>query len=774
MTHSKHNFGPSFRHSIGKKIPHDSAEIHVSGEARYVDDINLPQDSLHVAIGVSSIAYGQITSIDLSDVLAAEGIIDVITASDIQGKQDIGPVFPGDLLLTDSVIAFHSQPIFAVAATDYISAQRAVKLAKIEYKEEKPLLDLQEAIDKQSYVRPPHGMHCGNAKQAIKSSKHQLNGILSIGGQDHLYLEGQVSIAIPEEDNRFTIISSNQNPTEIQHLIAEVLDISMGDVTVETRRMGGGFGGKETQAAPWACIAAIFAQRTGKTVKCRLGREADMRMTGKRHPFKHEYRIGFDDNGKINGVDYQIAAACGHSPDLSDAIVDRAMFHCDNAYYLENADINGLRCKTNTVSNTAFRGFGGPQGMMLAEAVIEDIAHYLNKDPLEIRELNFYHEGDKTPYGQTFDSDLVPKIVKQLTTSSDYKKRREEIKSFNRINSVFKRGISLTPVKFGISFTVAHLNQAGALVHIYHDGSIHLNHGGTEMGQGLMTKLSQIVAEEFKVDLDCIKINATRTDKVPNTSPTAASSGTDLNGMAVLNAVQKLKKSLLNFIFEAYQCEINNVEFENNNVRINSKIISFKELIKQAYLARVALSATGFYKTPRIHYDRKKSKGQPFFYFAIGAAVSEVEINTLTGESRVLRADILHDVGNSINPALDIGQIEGAYIQGMGWLTSEELKWDESGKLTSANPATYKIPTANDVPKIFNIKLLEDAPNIAHTIFHSKAVGEPPLMLAISVWCAIHNAVASFADYKQKVELEAPATPENIIKAIEHLQNELD
>ncbi len=760
----------SERYSIGKRLAHDSANLHVTGTASYVDDIKLQEGALHVAIGGSEIACGEILSLDLDAVRNADGVIDVITASDIPGKQDIGPVFPGDLLLTDLKIDYHSQPIFAVAATDYTSAQRALKLAQIKYKKEKPLLDLQESIDKQVYVRPPHGMQCGNATDAIKSSPHQLSGTLSIGGQDHLYLEGQVSIAIPEENNRFTIISSNQNPTETQHLVAEVLGLDMGDITVETRRMGGGFGGKETQAAPWACIAAIFSQRTGKTVKCRLGREADMRMTGKRHPFLQQYTVGFDEKGKINGVDYQIAAACGHSPDLSDAIVDRALFHCDNAYYLENANILGLRCKTNTVSNTAFRGFGGPQGMLLAEAVIEDIAHFLQKDPLDIRRQNFYQKGHKTPYGQTIDSNLLPEIVEQLARNSDYHKRRDEVNHFNKQSPIIKRGIALTPVKFGISFTVAHLNQAGALIHIYHDGSIHLNHGGTEMGQGLMIKLVQIVAEVFQVDPNIIRVNATRTDKVPNTSPTAASSGTDINGMAVLKAAQKLKKRLLNFICESYQCQINEIVFLDNKVEIANNIISFKDLVKQAYLARVSLSATGFYKTPEIHYDRKQAQGKPFFYFAMGAAVSEVEVDTLTGESCVLRTDILHDVGDSINPAIDIGQVEGGYIQGMGWLTSEELKWDQNGKLLSANPATYKIPTAHDLPAVFNVELLQNAPNIANTIFRSKAVGEPPLMLAISVWCAIYNAIASLANKNQKINLEAPATPENIIKAIERLK----
>ena len=756
------------RHSMGKSHKHDSAALHVSGEAKYADDIRLPADALHVAIGYSEIACGEIVSLDLKSIKTGGDVLDIITAADIPAKTDIGPVFPGDPLLTDSEVSFHGQAIFAVAAKDYATAKRALKHAKIEYKQQKPLLDLQEAIDKAVYVRPPHGMKAGDATTAINAAPHQLSGSLSIGGQDHLYLEGQVSIAIPEEQGGVTIISSNQNPTETQHLVAEVLGLNMGDVNVITRRMGGGFGGKETQATPWACIAAIFAIRTGKTVKCRLGREDDMRMTGKRHPFKHQYTVGFDETGKILGANYQIAAACGHSPDLSDAIVDRAMFHCDNAYHLKNININGLRCKTNTVSHTAFRGFGGPQGMMLAEAVIEDIASFLGKDPYEIRCRNFYQTGDKTPYAQTIDSNQIAEIVKKLAQKADYQARREAITEFNQASPIIKRGISLTPVKFGISFTVAHLNQAGALIHIYHDGSIHLNHGGTEMGQGLMIKLAQIVAEQFQVDLDVIKINATRTDKVPNTSPTAASSGTDINGMAVLNACQKLKQRLVEYTREAYAAET--VEFDNGQVKIDNKNISFKALVKEAYLSRVSLSATGFYKTPEIHYDRKKAQGKPFFYYANGAAVTEVAVDTLTGETKILRTDILHDVGNSINPAIDIGQIEGGYIQGLGWLTSEDLRWDDKGKLTSANPATYKIPTAHDVPEIFNVELLEEAPNVANTIFRSKAVGEPPLMLAISAWCAIREVVASFASPKQAITLEAPATPENIMNAIGRLK----
>ncbi len=757
------------RQKMGKPYKHDSAKLHVTGEAHYVDDIVLPAEHLHVAVGVSTISCGVIESIDLTAVKEADGVVDVIVASDIPGKHDIGAVFPGDLLLTDDRIEYHGQPIFAVAARDHLSARRAVKLAKIRYQEETPLLDLQEAIDQKIYVRPPHGLSCGDAAKAIQDALHTISGTLEIGGQDHLYLEGQISVAIPEEDKQIRIISSNQNPTETQLLVAEVLGWEMADVTVKTRRMGGAFGGKETQAAPWACISAIFAVRTGKAVKCRLSREDDMRLTGKRHPFKHDYTVGFDETGKILGVKYQIAGDCGYSPDLSDAIVDRALFHCDNAYYLPNAEINGLRCKTNKVSNTAFRGFGGPQGMLLAELVIDEIARYLDKDPLEIRRVNFYKEGEKTPYGQVVEPAQVPQIVEQLAKQADYLKRRQGIEEFNQASPVIKRGIALTPVKFGISFTVTHLNQAGALVHIYHDGTIHLNHGGTEMGQGLMIKLAQIVAEEFQIDLDRIRITATQTDKVPNTSPTAASSGTDINGMAVLNAVRRIKRRLEVFAYQRYQATPEEFEYRDNKVHIAHEEIDFSEFIKEAYLARVSLSATGHYKTPKIHYDRKKSQGIPFFYFANGAAITEVAVDTLTGEIKVLRTDILHDVGDSINPAIDIGQIEGGYIQGLGWLTSEDLKWDKAGRLSSANPATYKIPTAHDIPEIFNVELLENAPNVANTIFRSKAVGEPPLMLAISAWSAIRHAISAKAQKGQKIELKAPATPENIMQAIKKL-----
>jgi xanthine dehydrogenase large subunit len=589
-----------------------------------------------------------------------------------------------------------------------------------------------------------------------------------VGGQEHFYLEAQASLVIPGEDGSMTVYTSTQNPTETQKLVAEVLDIPMNHVDVVTRRMGGGFGGKETHAAPWACIAAVFAARTNKAIMCRLSRRDDMVMTGKRHDFKNRYEAGFNDEGEIQAIRYQLAGQCGYSPDLSDAIVDRAMFHCDNAYYLPNVEIEGLRCKTHTVSNTAFRGFGGPQGIIAMETVIDQIAFTLGKDPLDVRKQNYYNTTDRniTPYHQQIEAFNVPRIVDQLESECEYRKRRQGIEKFNRDNPVLKKGLALTPVKFGISFTVSHLNQAGALVHVYTDGSIHLNHGGTEMGQGLMIKIAQIIAEEFKVSPERVIISATRTDKVPNTSPTAASSGTDINGMAALNAARTIRKRLVEFLAQKYDANVDSIEFSNNQVLVGDQRLPFEQVAREAWLGRVSLSATGFYRTPKIFYDRDTASGHPFFYYANGAAASEVVIDTLTGEYKLLRTDIIHDVGNSINPAVDIGQVEGGYIQGVGWLTSEELKWGNDGQLLSDGAATYKIPAISDIPEVFNVKLLENQPNESPTVFRSKAVGEPPLMLGISAWCAIRDAIAAVSENGVFPELNAPATPEEILRVV--------
>jgi len=754
---------------VGRSKKHESADKQVAGEAIYVDDRPALRGELHAAVGQSAHAHANILSMDLSAVKSAEGVVAVITVEDVPGHTDIGPVFPGDPILAIGKVEYVGQPLFAVAATSYDLARKAVKLAKVEYQALEGVLTVKDALAKQSFVRPPFTMKRGDSASAIVSAKHQLSGEIVVGGQEHMYLEGQVSTAVPTEDGGMNIYTSSQHPSEVQKLVAEVLDIPLNKVLVDMRRMGGGFGGKETQAAPWACIAALLANETKRPVKFKLGRMDDMIMTGKRHPFENNYTVGFDSNGQIKGINIEVNGNCGYSPDLSDAIVDRAMFHSDNAYFLDQASVTGNRCKLNTVSHTAYRGFGGPQGMMTIEMVMDDIARHLGKDPLEIRKINLYGKDDRnvTHYHQEVEHNNLAELIDTLEESSDYQARRKAITEFNANSPILKKGIALTPVKFGISFTVQHLNQAGALVHVYTDGTIHLSHGGSEMGQGLNTKIAQIVAEEFQVDVDTVAISSARTDKVPNSSPTAASSGTDLNGKAAEAAAKTIKQRLIDFACEKYEVEAEQVSFENSHIIVGEQTFTFAEFSQIAYMGRVSLSSTGFYKTPKIHFDRATGKGRPFFYYATGASVSEVIIDTLTGEYKTLRTDILQDVGHSINPAIDIGQIEGAFIQGMGWLTTEELVWNEQGRLLSNNPATYKIPAINDAPEDFRVALVPDAPNREHTIYNSKAVGEPPFMLGMSVWSALKDAISSISDYKQSPVLDTPATPERVLWAVE-------
>ncbi len=758
---------------VGRSKKHESADKQVAGEAVYVDDRPALRGELYAAVGQSTIAHGNIISMDLSAVKSAEGVVSVITVDDVSGHTDIGPVFPGDPVLAIGKVEFVGQPIFAVAAKSYELARKAAKLAKIEYEALEAVLTVKDALAKQSFVRPPFTMKRGDSQTAIDAAEHKLSGEITLGGQEHMYLEGQVSTAVPTEDGGMNIYTSSQHPSEVQKLVAEVLDIPLNKVLVDMRRMGGGFGGKETQAAPWACIAALLANVTKRPVKFKLARMDDMIMTGKRHPFENNYIVGFDSKGQIKGINIEVNGNCGYSPDLSDAIVDRAMFHSDNAYFLDQATVTGNRCKLNTASHTAFRGFGGPQGMMTIEMVMDEIARHLGKEPLEIRKINLYgDEGrNETHYHQTVEHNNLAEIIETLEESSDYQARRKAITEFNASNTILKKGIALTPVKFGISFTVQHLNQAGALVHIYTDGTIHLNHGGSEMGQGLNTKVAQIVAEEFQVDVDTVAISSARTDKVPNSSPTAASSGTDLNGKAAEAAAKTIKQRLIDFACEKYDVVAEQVNFENNNIIVGEQTFSFAEFSQIAYMGRVSLSATGFYKTPKIHFDRATGKGRPFFYYATGASVSEVLIDTLTGEYKTLRTDILQDVGYSINPAIDIGQIEGAFVQGMGWLTTEELVWNEQGRLLSNNPATYKIPAINDAPEDFRVALLPDAPNREHTIYNSKAVGEPPFMLGMSVWSALKDAISSVGNYKTSPALNTPATPEQVLWAVEAIKS---
>ena len=757
---------------VGKSIKHESADKHVSGEAVYVDDRLEFPNQLHVYARQSDRVHARILRIDTGPCYAFPGVAIAITKDDVPGQLDIGPVFAGDPLLADGKVEYVGQVVLAVAADSLETARKAAMAAIIEYEDLEPVLDVVEALRKKHFVLASHTHRIGDSASKLAGAKHRLQGTLHIGGQEHFYLETQISSVMPSEDGGMLVYTSTQNPTEVQKLVAEVLGVPMNKIVIDMRRMGGGFGGKETQAAGPACLCAVIAHLTGRPTKMRLPRMEDMSMTGKRHPFYVEYDVGFDDDGLLQGIEMDLAGNCGYSPDLSGAIVDRAMFHSDNAYFLGNATINGHRCKTNTASNTAYRGFGGPQGMVAIEEVMDAIARHLGKDPLEVRKLNYYGKTERnvTHYHQTVEHNVIHEMTAELEQSSDYAKRREDIRAFNAKSPVLKKGLAMTPVKFGISFTSSFLNQAGALIHIYTDGSIHLNHGGTEMGQGLNTKVAQIVAEVFQVDIARIQITATNTDKVPNTSPTAASSGTDLNGMAAKNAAETIKQRLVDFLVCEYKVTPEDVEFKGSQVRVRDHFLSFEEMIQKAYVGQVSLSSTGFYRTPKIYYDRDKAAGRPFYYYAYGVACVEVLVDTLTGEYRMLRGDILHDVGDSLNPAIDIGQVEGAFVQGMGWLTTEELVWNAKGKLMTNGPASYKIPAIADMPIDLRVKLVENRKNPEDTVYHSKAVGEPPFMLGIAAWCALKDAVASLADYKVQPQIDAPATPERVLWGVEQMR----
>jgi len=757
---------------VGRSVKHDSADKHVSGEAIYIDDRLEFPNQLHVYARLSDRAHARILNVDTAPCYAFEGVRIVITHEDIPGLKDIGPLLPGDPLLAIDVVEFVGQPVIAVAARDLETARKAAMAAIIEYEDLEPVLDVVEALRKKHFVLDSHTHKRGDSVAALNSAPKRIQGSLHIGGQEHFYLETQISSVMPTEDGGMIVYCSTQNPTEVQKLVAEVLDVSMNKIVVDMRRMGGGFGGKETQAASPACLCAVVARLTGQPTKMRLPRVEDMLMTGKRHPFYVEYDVGFDETGRLHGINLELAGNCGYSPDLSASIVDRAMFHADNSYYLGDATINGHRCKTNTASNTAYRGFGGPQGMVAIEEVMDAIARHLGKDPLEVRKVNYYGKTERnvTHYYQTVEHNMLEEMTAELEESCQYAERRKAITAYNAHSPILKKGLALTPVKFGISFTASFLNQAGALIHVYTDGSIHLNHGGTEMGQGLNIKVAQVVAEVFQVDIDRVQITATNTDKVPNTSPTAASSGADLNGKAAQNAAETIKARLVEFAARHYKIEASQVEFRNGHVRVGEQVISFEALAQQAWMGQVSLSSTGYYKTPKIYYDRSQARGHPFYYFAFGAACTEVIIDTLTGEYKMLRTDILHDVGASLNPAIDIGQVEGGYIQGMGWLTTEELVWNAKGKLVTNGPAGYKIPAVADMPLDLRVKLVENRKNPEDTVFHSKAVGEPPFMLGIAAWCALKDAVASLGDYKHQPKIDAPATPERVLWGCEQMR----
>jgi xanthine dehydrogenase large subunit len=759
--------------SVRKALPHDSAAKHVAGEAIYIDDIPEPWNLLHAYIGMSPIAHGKLKRLDLDPVRGVPGVAAAMGAADLPtDHNDIGPGFAGDPVFAEKIVEYAGQSVFAVAAETRALAREAAMKAVVEYRELPAILSIEEALKRKAYVLPTLTLTRGNAKTAIARARHKISGRLGIGGQDHFYLEGQIAMAVPGEDGDMLVYSSTQHPTEIQHHVSHILGLASHAVTVETRRMGGGFGGKETQGALFAVVAALLAQKTGRPVKLRPDRDDDMVLTGKRHDFIADFTMGFDEEGRIKGAEFVLASRCGMSPDLSGPVNDRAIFHADNAYYLPHATIVSHRCKTHTVSNTAFRGFGGPQGMMAVEYAMDEIARTLELDPLTVRKRNLYGKRDRniTPYTMKVEDNILPELIGELEQTADYWQRRKNIAAWNASSPYLKRGLALTPVKFGISFTATHFNQAGALVHVYTDGSVHLNHGGTEMGQGLNTKVAQIVADELGIDFAKVKITATTTGKVPNTSATAASSGTDLNGAAAQNAARTIKNRLTNFAAERFRVAPSAIAFADNQVYIGKKPIPFFDLIQLAHKRRIQLSATGFFATPKVLYDPKTMRGRPFFYFAYGAAVSEVLIDTLTGEYKVERVDILHDVGKSINPAIDMGQIEGGFIQGMGWLTSEELYWDGKGRLMTHAPSTYKIPACSDLPRAFNARIAEWSRNREDVVYRSKAVGEPPLMLAISVFHAIKDAIAAVCDDQISPQLDAPATPERVLNAIDALR----
>ncbi|MCZ8294871.1 MAG: xanthine dehydrogenase molybdopterin binding subunit [Hylemonella sp.] len=751
----------------GQSVAHESARHQVQGLAPYVDDLPELRGTLHAAPILSPVAHGKLKGVDTAAARAMPGVVDVVLAADI----------PGDPLLATFV---HDEPIFArdtvqhvgqviglVLAETVMQARRAARAVQLDIEALPAVLTARAAHAAQSYVLPPVTVKRGEPELALKQAKHTLSGSFEVGGQEHFYLEGQIAYAVPQEQQQWLIYSSTQHPGEIQHWVAHALGLDSHRVRVECRRMGGGFGGKETQAGHLAVWATLAARKTGRPVKLRLDRDDDFMVTGKRHPFAYDYTVGFDDEGLITALQLTQLAECGFSADLSGPVADRAVFHSDNAYFLSDVRIDSYRCRTNTQSHTAFRGFGGPQGVIAIETILGDIARQLGRDPLDVRLRNLYGitERNVTHYQMKVEDNILQPLMTQLAQTARYRERRAEIAAWNREHTVLKKGLALTPVKFGISFTATLFNQAGALVHVYADGSVLVNHGGTEMGQGLHTKVAQIVADELGLPFERVLVSASDTARVPNASATAASSGTDLNGRAAQFAARQVRENLAAFVAGLQGCGAGEVRFANGKILAAGSTRDFREVVKAAYANRIQLWSDGFYRTPKIHYDKTTLTGRPFYYFAYGAACCEVAIDTLTGESRVLAVDILHDVGQSINPAIDIGQIEGGFIQGMGWLTTEELVWNADGKLATHAPSTYKIPATGDVPEKMRVDFWPE-PNREDNVFGSKAVGEPPFMLAIAVWEALRDAVAA-ARGDGTATMDAPATAERVWRALQ-------
>lgn len=765
-----------------QQIPHESAVLHVTGEALYIDDLPSSPTTLVGRVVYSPHAHARIVSHNLTRARTAPGVAAVLSAQDIPGHNQMGPVVKDEPCLASEETTFVGQAMFLIAASTDAQCRAAENLIEVKYEPLPQILTIDDAIAANNLLGPERTMQRGNTGAALRSASHFIKGELRTGAAEHWYLESQASLSVPGEGDEMAIYCGSQNPSETQTLVAEVLGVQKKDVVVEVRRIGGAFGGKETQGNHVACWSALLAHATGCPVKIRLFRDDDMIMTGKRHRFLTRYEAGFDDEGTLQAVKMELNSDAGAATDLSFAIMERAMFHCDNAYYVPNMQILARVWKTNLPSNTAFRGFGGPQGMAAMEEIVDQIARYLHKDASEIRLRNFYgpETNNVTHYGQVVENNRLPLMFDQLMKSSEYASRRKDIQTFNSSNEFYKKGLALTPVKFGISFTTTHLNQAGALVNIYTDGTALVNHGGVEMGQGLHTKIQQIAAAELGISIHRVRVNATNTSKVPNTSPTAASSGTDLNGAAVRNAIETLKSRIAECVAAIFneknptaQTSKDDIRFERDMIfdqKHPERTIGFAEAMPQLVLRRVSLSSTGYFRTPGISWDRTRGVGTPFRYYAFGMAVTEVLVDTLTGAVTLLRADILHDAGDSINPAVDIGQIEGGYVQGVGWCTTEEIKWDGSGNLLTHSPDTYKIPTARDIPSDFRVKLLEHTSN-PNAIHGSKTVAEPPFMLGLSAWLAVKDAVSAVANHEIEPEFSLPATNEVILLSIEKMRS---
>jgi xanthine dehydrogenase large subunit len=752
--------------AAGVARPHESARAQVAGSATYIDDIPEVKGTLHAAPILSTVAHGKLLGVDASAALTMPGVRGVVLPNDIPGDPVLATFVHDEPVFARDTVQHVGQVIGLVIADSVMAARRAARQVKVQIEPLPAVLTPREAHAQHSYVLPPVIVRRGEPEAALARSPHRLAGQLEVGGQEHFYLEGQIAYVLPLEQDQWHIHSSTQHPGEVQHWVAHALNLENNAVTVECRRMGGGFGGKETQAGHMAVWAALASRKFRCPVKLRLDRDDDFLVTGKRHPFDYDYEVGFDDTGLVTALKLTMLANCGFSADLSGPVADRAVFHVDNAYFLSDVEIASYRCKTNTQSHTAFRGFGGPQGVIAIEAILGDIARHLGLDPLDVRRRNLYGVEDRnvTHYQMQVEDNILHPLLAKIEQTSRYRERRTAIAAWNAASPVIKRGIAITPIKFGISFTATFFNQAGALVHVFTDGSVQVNHGGTEMGQGLHTKIMQVVADELGVPFERVRCTATETGKVPNASATAASSGTDLNGRAAQFAARNIRDNLSGFVAGLDGCGAGAVTFRGGQVITPKSTRTFDEVVKAAYANRIQLWSDGFYRTPKIHYDKTTLTGRPFYYFAYGAACSEVAIDTLTGENRVLAIDILHDVGTSINPAIDIGQIEGGFIQGIGWLTTEELVWTDQGVLATHAPSTYKIPAIGDVPAHFNIELWHE-PNPEDNVFGSKAVGEPPFMLAISVWEALRDAVSS-ARGGGPVLMAAPATAENVLRAL--------